>query len=74
MLREVVEDALEAVGVRALTADGEKFDPALHEAAAPIPAPRPEDHGHVAATERRGYADGDEVIRKPTVSVYRQDA
>ncbi|WP_436759849.1 nucleotide exchange factor GrpE [Streptosporangium sp. V21-05] len=64
-------EALNRAGVRELVADGERFDPRLHEAAGTEAAGRPELHDIVAETVRRGYADGERVIRVPQVVVYR---
>ncbi|WP_329079161.1 nucleotide exchange factor GrpE [Streptosporangium sp. NBC_01469] len=64
-------EALNRAGIREIVADGRRFDPRLHEAAGTEPAGRPELHDIVAETIRRGYADGERVIRVPRVVVYR---
>lgn len=64
-------EALNRAGVREIVADGERFDPRLHEASGTEAAGRPELHDIVAETVRRGYADGERVIRVPRVVVYR---
>ncbi|GAA3414493.1 nucleotide exchange factor GrpE [Streptosporangium vulgare] len=64
-------EALNRAGVREIVADGERFDPRLHEASGTETAGRPELHDIVAETVRRGYADGERVIRVPQVVVYR---
>ncbi|MGW4423754.1 nucleotide exchange factor GrpE [Streptosporangium sp. NPDC004631] len=67
-------DALHRAGVREIVADGRRFDPRLHEAFGTEPTARPELHGVVAETVKRGYADGDHVIRVPKVAVYRHES
>ncbi|MFC4062069.1 nucleotide exchange factor GrpE [Planomonospora corallina] len=64
-------DGLNRAGVREIVADGEHFDPRRHEAFGAEPTDRPELHDTVAETVKRGYADGDHVIRVPQVAVYR---
>lgn len=67
-------EGLNLAGVREIVADGQRFDPRLHEAFGTEPAGRPELHDTVAETVRRGYADGGRVIRVPQVVVYRHPA
>ncbi|MEU4831812.1 nucleotide exchange factor GrpE [Streptosporangium sp. NPDC023615] len=64
-------DGLNRAGVREIVADGQRFDPRLHEASGTEPAPRPDLHDLVAETVRQGYADGERVVRVPRVTVYR---
>ncbi|WP_326639090.1 nucleotide exchange factor GrpE [Streptosporangium sp. NBC_01755] len=64
-------EALNRAGVQEIVADGQRFDPRLHEAFGTAPAGSPELHDIVAETVRRGYADGGHVIRVPQVVVYR---
>ncbi|MER5421990.1 nucleotide exchange factor GrpE [Streptosporangium roseum] len=64
-------DGLNRAGVREIVADGQRFDPRVHEAFGTEPTERPELHDVVAETVKRGYADGDRVIRVPQVAVYR---
>ncbi|WP_051751401.1 nucleotide exchange factor GrpE [Streptosporangium amethystogenes] len=64
-------EALNRAGVQEIVADGQRFDPRLHEAFGTAPADSPELHDVVAETVRRGYADGGQVIRVPQVVVYR---
>ncbi|GAA0848939.1 hypothetical protein GCM10009525_71280 [Streptosporangium amethystogenes subsp. fukuiense] len=64
-------EALNRAGVQEIVADGQRFDPRLHEAFGTAPADNPELHDVVAETVRRGYADGGQVIRVPQVVVYR---
>ncbi|OUC94712.1 nucleotide exchange factor GrpE [Streptosporangium minutum] len=67
-------DGLNRAGVREIVADGQRFDPRAHEAFGTEPTERPELHDVVAETVKRGYADGDRVIRVPQVVVYRHGA
>ncbi|MEU7987227.1 nucleotide exchange factor GrpE [Streptosporangium canum] len=67
-------DGLNRAGVREIVADGQRFDPRVHEAFGIEPTERPELHDVVAETVKRGYADGDRVIRVPQVAVYRHGA
>jgi molecular chaperone GrpE len=71
MLREHVTEALEVAGVQAIRADGERFDQERHRAVGRVPTEDASRHGVVASTQLEGYADGDDVIRKPEVLVYR---
>ncbi|MBG0832942.1 nucleotide exchange factor GrpE [Planomonospora sp. ID67723] len=66
-------DGLNRAGVREIVADGQRFDPRLHEAFGTEPTDRPELHDIVAETVKHGYADGDRVIRVPQVAVYRHE-
>lgn len=74
LLAGTLLDALSRAGVREIVADGRRFDPRLHEAFGTEPTARPELHGVVAETVKRGYADGDHVIRVPKVAVYRHES
>ncbi|MEV5409265.1 nucleotide exchange factor GrpE [Thermopolyspora sp. NPDC052614] len=66
-------DALRAVGVHEVVADGQRFDARIHEAVDMIHTDDPSLDGRIAATEVRGYSDGDRVVRVPKVTVYRMD-
>jgi len=62
--------ALERLGVRRMGAEGDVFDPNLHEAVAYEEHPtQPE--GHVATVVRPGYQLGERVVRPAQVSVAR---
>lgn len=62
--------AFERLGVRRLGAEGDAFDPNLHEAVAYEEDPdQPE--GHVSALHRPGYQLGERVVRPAQVSVSR---
>ena len=61
---------MERLGLQRLGAEGEPFDPNLHEAVAYEEHPtHPE--GHIAAVMRPGYQLGERVIRPAQVSVAR---
>ena len=60
--------ALEKAGVQVINAEGQAFDPNLHEAITHLPSDTvPE--GHVAAQTRRGYKLGDKLLRAAQVVV-----
>ncbi len=64
----LLRDTLQAEGVRAVAAEGEPFDPAVHEAiASEVRADVPE--GQVVAELQRGYLFGDELLRAAMVRV-----
>lgn len=62
---------LDGIGVVALRPDGERFDPACHEAGGAVDTDDPDLDGRIAATELSGYLDRDRVLRAPVVLVYR---
>lgn len=67
---ERLEHGLAAIGVRALRPDGDRFDPALHEAGGAMPTGDPARDGTVAETEVVGFAEGEHLLRAPIVIVY----
>jgi len=67
---ERLEEGLAAIGVQALRPDGQRFDPARHEAGGAIPTEDPALDGIVAETEVTGFADHDRLLRAPIVTVY----
>ncbi|WP_371827669.1 nucleotide exchange factor GrpE [Amycolatopsis sp. WQ 127309] len=67
---ERLEEGLAAIGVQALRPDGERFDPARHEAGGALPTEDPALDGVVAETEVTGFADHDRLLRAPIVIVY----
>ncbi len=59
---------LEKAGLQAIDAEGQPFDPNLHEAITHLPSDAvPE--GHVATQTRRGYKLGDKLLRAAQVVV-----
>jgi hypothetical protein len=71
---ERLEEGLAAIGVQALRPDGERFDPARHEAGGAVPTEDPALEGVVAETEVTGFADHDRLLRAPIVIVYAKKA
>lgn len=69
-----LEDGLAAIGVRALRPDGERFDPARHEAGGAVATEDPALEGVVAETEVTGFADQERLLRAPVVTVYAKRA
>lgn len=68
---ERLEEGMDAVGVTAVRPDGERFDPARHEAAGTVRTDDPALHGRVAETETIGFSDRDRILRPPVVTVYQ---
>ncbi|MFR9730507.1 nucleotide exchange factor GrpE [Saccharopolyspora sp. MS10] len=68
---ERIADGLGDVGVRRLSPDGLPFDPAQHEAGGTVPTDDPALDGLIAETEVLGFADRDQVLRAPVVTVYQ---
>lgn len=67
---ERIEQGLAAIGVRALRPEGQRFDPALHEAGGAVPTEDASLEGTVAETEVVGFLDHDRLLRAPIVTVY----
>lgn len=61
---------LESEGIHEIPAEGEMFDPALHEAITYEDAPEVESH-KVIAVVQKGYQLGDRIIRPAVVRVAR---
>ena len=59
---------LEGLGVTLITAEGQPFDPTLHEAITTVPA-TPEQDGQVVGIIRQGYRIGEDVLRPAAVAV-----
>lgn len=68
---ERLEEGLAGVGVAALRPDGERFDPAVHEAGGTADTADPALDGLVAETEVVGFSDRGQVLRPPIVTVYK---
>jgi molecular chaperone GrpE len=69
MVRSQFLAKLEGFGVRRLDVDGQRFDPALHEAVSTVPAALPDDDGLIVGVVRHGYRIGDDVLRPAAVAV-----
>ncbi|GAB3480476.1 nucleotide exchange factor GrpE [Amycolatopsis cihanbeyliensis] len=67
---ERLEQGLAAIGVTALRPEGQRFDPALHEAGGAVPTEDATLEGTVAETEVVGFADRNQLLRAPVVTVY----
>jgi hypothetical protein len=70
-LRDKVRLGLARTGVELVAADGERFDPAAHEALGEVETADASLEGFVAATHRSGYRDHGRLAREPAVLVYR---
>jgi molecular chaperone GrpE len=60
-----MQHLLEFMGVTEIAADGEAFDPALHEAISQAPG----EEGRIIAVAQKGYRLGDRVVRPAMVVV-----
>jgi molecular chaperone GrpE len=69
MVRRQFLTKLESIGVTRIAADGQPFDPSLHEAVTSVPADSPDQDGHVVGIIRHGYRIGDDVLRPASVAV-----
>ena len=68
MVQHQLKSILGKWGLSAVDADGQKFDPSLHEAISQVPSPEiPADH--VLAMTRRGYKLGERLLRPAQVVV-----
>ena len=63
---------LEPLGITVLRPDGERFDPARHEAGGVEPTDDDTLVDTIAETEVVGFADRGTVLREPVVVVYRR--
>jgi molecular chaperone GrpE len=64
-IQRKLKGALEAAGVAEIRAEGEEFDPNIHEAIGQAPG----EHNRVVAEAQRGYRLGNRVIRPAMVIV-----
>lgn len=69
MVRRQFLMKLEGLGVTRIAADGETFDPALHEAITTVPAQSSSDDGRIVGVVRQGYRIGEDVLRPAAVAV-----
>src|SRR4029453_15646967 len=60
---------LEGFGVKRIESEGQKFDPALHDAVSAVPAATPDQDGTIVGVIRQGYRIGDDVLRPASVAV-----
>ncbi|RRO13837.1 nucleotide exchange factor GrpE [Saccharopolyspora rhizosphaerae] len=68
---ERLAEGLTDIGVIPLRPDGQRFDPAFHEAGGTVPTDDPALDGVIAETELPGFTDHDRVLRAPVVTVYQ---
>jgi molecular chaperone GrpE len=69
LVRRLFLAKLDGLGVRRIDAEGQPFDPALHEAVTAVPAADPTQDGLVVGIVRHGYRINDDVLRPATVAV-----
>jgi molecular chaperone GrpE len=60
---------LEGFGVKRIESEGQKFDPALHDAVSAVPAATPDQDGTIVGVVRHGYRIGEDVLRPAAVAV-----
>jgi molecular chaperone GrpE len=70
LIRKQFQDALEKLGLRPIPAQGEPFDPRLHEAIEMVDSDEVKDH-HVLEELQRGYKLKDRLLRPSMVRVAR---
>ena len=68
LIQKQLQDALAKLGVRAISARGEPFDPRYHEAVEMVETTDAEDH-HVLEELQRGYTLKDRLLRPAMVRV-----
>jgi molecular chaperone GrpE len=69
MVRAELEGVLFRYGVERVDAEGERFDPAMHEAIAVVPTPDPTRVGEVVAQFAPAYRFAGKLLRAAKVSV-----
>ncbi len=69
LFRKALRD-LAAVGVTSVIADGHRVDEEQHDIIGAKPTTDPAFHRTIASTERLGFTDRGELVRKPCVIVY----
>jgi molecular chaperone GrpE (heat shock protein) len=69
LVRDQFLAKLQALGLNALPALGQRFDPNRHEAIGLVPVTEPEQDGVVMNVVRAGYSFGDKVLRPAVVQV-----
>ena len=69
MVRRQFVGVLETLGVSTIKAEGQKFDPALHDAAGTENVDDPELDGKVITERLKGYRTKDRVLRPAQVTV-----
>lgn len=69
MVQKHLMDALTSNGVTEIKAEGEKFDPNIHQAVQTVPAESDDQKDHVTKVLQRGYRLKDRVLRPAMVMV-----
>lgn len=69
MTLEGLVRALKDNGIEEIKADGEKFDPTLHQAVQSVPAENDDQKGHVVQVLQKGYVYKDRTLRPAMVVV-----
>ena len=69
MTLEGLVRALKDNGIEEIKADGEKFDPTLHQAVQSVPAENADQKGHVVQVLQKGYVYKDRTLRPAMVVV-----
>ncbi|MFS8962602.1 nucleotide exchange factor GrpE [Lactobacillus delbrueckii] len=69
MTLEGLVRALKDNGIEEIKADGEKFDPTLHQAVQSVPAENNDQKGHVVQVLQKGYVYKDRTLRPAMVVV-----
>ena len=67
MTLEGLVRALKDNGIEEIKADGEKFDPTLHQAVQSVPAENDDQKGHVVQVLQKGYVYKDRTLRPAMV-------
>jgi molecular chaperone GrpE len=73
LVRQQFLSKLDGFGVKRIGAEGQPFDPQLHEAVTAVPPTAATPDGHVAGVIRPGYLIRDEVLRPALVAVAKAD-
>ena len=73
MVRRQFLAKMESLGVTRIAVEGQRFDPALHEAVTAVPAASPDQDGTIIGVVRHGYRIGGDVLRPASVAVAKLD-
>jgi molecular chaperone GrpE len=73
LVRDLLLAKLGAYGVKPIAAEGEPFDPRIHEALSILPVIEPEQDEKVMGVVRSGYTVGNDVLRPAGVVVGRHE-
>jgi molecular chaperone GrpE len=71
LVRDLLLAKLASYGVKVVAADGQPFDPRVHEAVSILPVTSPDQDERVVGVVRPGYTIGDDVLRPAAVVVGR---